>query len=324
MPEKKDLFALFQDLQVGSITMRPEWYIKAHDYALYTRKATQVAYNGDIIHGTIYPQHFSENRPKRLVSIKSQQSFVEQTLLPFYPAPAVRKLNTVIGNHEWNNKGTKYEGMDPLSFFETALRNKHIGFKKGGLLEHDVVIMPRSRNRVSNSGNPGGATVHWPFFTEEAGGGYMYAVQHVWQPWGGGRTPVDAQIKWLTNMAGAAKNIDVMFGGDKHSFWVSLVAETLLLQMPGLIDQSGYELARGLTPLSLFCMVEFSNKDGITVEMIPPAFLEEYQCISPFYKDKNDVLVRPKPGSHEYQYGFDSPYIHQIEEEVDSGYLDVL
>ena len=152
----------------------------------------------------------------------------------------------------------------------------------------------------------------------------MYAVQHVWQPWGGGRTPVDAQIKWLTNMAGAAKNIDVMFGGDKHSFWVSLVAETLLLQMPGLIDQSGYELARGLTPLSLFCMVEFSNKDGITVEMIPPAFLEEYQCISPFYKDKNDVLVRPKPGSHEYQYGFDSPYIHQIEEEVDSGYLDVL
>src|SRR3989344_4894757 len=97
----------------------------------------------------------------------------------------------------------------------------------------------------------------------------------------------------------------------------------LALQMPGLIDQSGLELGFGLTPLSLFCIVEFSNKEGITVEMYPMEYLVDYQCRSPFYKDKNELLVRPKPGTREYDYGFDSPLIKQWEDEVDSKHVEV-
>ena len=188
-----------------------------------------------------------------------------------------------------------------------------------------VTIVPYSRGRTRDSGNPeGGGTAHWPFYTKDIGGGFKYAVQHKWQPFGGGgRTPVDSQIRWMTNMAKAARGINVMFGGHYHSFWVAMVADILALQMPGLIDQSGLELGFGLTPLSLFCMVEFSNKEGITVEMYPMEYLVDYQCTDPFFRDKNELLVRPKPGTREFEYGFDSPLIKQWEDEVDSRHIEV-
>ena len=339
--EEKERLALFQDIQVGSPQMRLEWAIKAHSLALYGPNPVQhVSYNGDIIHGrSIYPQFVSESRIKKLVSIKSQQAMCELCFLPFYPAPTVKHIGRVLGNHEWDNKMAKIEGGDPLSFLETALTNKYSMFNEGyrkamldsghkGEIEvpyKDVKIIPYSRGRTRKSGNPeGGGTTHWPFYTKAIGGGFTYAVQHKWQPFGGGgRTPVDSQIKWMTNMAKAAQGINVMFGGHYHSFWVAMVADILALQMPGLIDQSGLELGFGLTPLSLFCMVEFSNKEGITVEMYPMEYLVDYQCTDPFFRDKNELLVRPKPGTREFEYGFDSPLIKQWEDEVDSRHIEV-
>ncbi|MDP3697281.1 MAG: hypothetical protein Q8R55_04630 [Candidatus Taylorbacteria bacterium] len=340
VPEEKGRLALFQDIQTGSPTMRLEWTIKAHDLALYgPNPVNDVSYNGDIIHGrSIYPQFVSESRIKRLVSIKSQQAMAEKVIFPFYPAPTVKHVDSVLGNHEWDNLMAKFEGGDPLSFLSGGLNTMYSasdsaykqGLKDAGYTGkivspyEGVEIYSRSRGRMTNSGNPdGGGTLHWPYYTRTIGGGYKYAVQHKWQPYGGGgRTPVDGQIKWATNMAKSARDINVMFGGHYHSFWVAMVADILMLQMPGLVDQSGFELGFGLSPLSLFCMVEFSNKDGITVEMYSIEYLMEYQCVSPFYKDKNELLVRPKPGTREYDYGFDSPLIHQWEEEVDSLHLE--
>jgi hypothetical protein len=78
-------------------------------------------------------------------------------------------------------------------------------------------------------------------------------------------------------------------------------------------------------PQSMGCLVEFSNKRGITVELIPVEFLENHKCISPFYKEIDAVgkLDRPKPGTREYQFGLDSPYIDRLEEETDSYYAEV-
>lgn len=341
VPEVNERLALFQDIQIGSPQMRLEWAIKAHDLALYgPNPVDHVSYNGDILHGfSIYMQFVSESRIKKLVSIKSQQAMFEKCFLPFYPAPTVKHIGRVLGNHEWDNLMAKKEGGDPLSFIEAALTNKYAmyneGYKKAmldsgfkGEIEipyKDIEIIPYSRGRFRQSGNPeGGSTAHWPFYTRTIGGGFKYAVQHKWQPFGGGgRTPVDSQIKWVTNMAKAAGDINVMLGGHYHSFWVAMVADILMLQMPGLIDQSGLELGFGLTPLSLFCMLEFSNKDGITVEVYPMEYLIDYQCRSPYYKDKNELLVRPKPGTREFEYGFDSPLIKQWEDEVDSRHIEI-
>ena len=340
-PEVKKRLALFQDIQTGSPQMRLEWAIKAHDLALYgPNPVHHISYNGDLIHGfSIYMQFVPESRIKKLVSIKSQQAMFEKCFLPFYPAPTVEFIGRVLGNHEWDNLMAKKEGGDPLSFLESGLTNKYNLFREGyqrAMLDSghkgeiiypypDAEIIPFSRGRTSNSGNAeDGGTAHWPIYTREIAG-FRYAVQHKWQPFGGGgRTPVDSQIKWVTNMAKAAEGINIMLGGHYHSFWVSMLSDILLCQMPGLIDQSGLELGFGLTPLSLFCMVEFSNKEGITVEMYPMEYLADYQCRSPFYADKNELLVRPKPGSREYDYGFDSPLIKQWEDEVDARHMDIL
>lgn len=340
--EIKKRLALFQDIQTGSPQMRLEWAIKAHDLALYgPNPVHHVSYNGDLIHGfSIYMQFVSESRIKKLVSIKSQQAMFEKCFLPFYPAPTVEFIGRVLGNHEWDNLMAKKEGGDPLSFLESGLTNKYAMFREGykqakldsGHKESEIVypfpdaeIIPFSRGRTSNSGNPeDGGTAHWPIYTREIAG-FRYAVQHKWQPFGGGgRTPVDSQLKWVTNMAKAAEGINVMLGGHYHSFWVAMLSDILALQMPGLIDQSGLELGFGLTPLSLFPIVEFSNREGITVEMYPMEYLIDYKCRSPFYKDKNELLVRPKPGTREYDFGFDSPLIKQWEDEVDAKHMDIL
>jgi len=340
-PEVKKRLALFQDIQTGSPQMRLEWAIKAHDLALYgPNPVHHISYNGDLIHGfSIYMQFVPESRIKKLVSIKSQQAMFEKCFLPFYPAPTVEFIGRVLGNHEWDNLMAKKEGGDPLSFLESGLTNKYNLFREGyqrAMLDSghkgeiiypypDAEIIPFSRGRTSNSGNAeDGGTAHWPIYTREIAG-FRYAVQHKWQPFGGGgRTPVDSQLKWVTNMAKAAEGINVMLGGHYHSFWVAMLSDILALQMPGLIDQSGLELGFGHTPLSLFCMVEFSNKEGITVEMYPMEYLADYQCRSPFYKDKNELLVRPKPGTREYDFGFDSPLIKQWEDEVDAKHMDIL
>ncbi|MDP2856177.1 MAG: hypothetical protein Q8N90_03640 [bacterium] len=317
-PEERELLAVMQDLQLGSIQMRPEWNIKALDYALYTRNASIVDFNGDIIHGINYKQTYSENRPKRLVSVRSQQAFTRKLFLPFFPAPNVKKVRMRVGNHEWNTFGTAEAGQNNLVFFADALTDYHSG--KGQPL--DVICY--SRVRFKNSANSGGATVNWPYSSEEVAG-FRYAAQHKWSMKEGGGA-VNTMVQWAMRMAGCVGDVDLLIAGHKHIFATALIAEKLFLQLPGLIDQSGYEMAGGFMPQSLFTLIEFSNREGITVELIPIEFLENYKCISPAYKDidAQGLLDRPRPAStREYKFGFDSPYIHQLEEEIDSFYVEV-
>jgi hypothetical protein len=243
-------------------------------------------------------------------------------MLPFYPAPTLKVVQSVLGNHEWDNKGTKFEGMDPLSFLTESIMWKYDHLKKEGKFK-DVKIMPRSRNRMINSGHPGGGgTIQWPYFTERIGGGYLYAVQHKWQLWGGGKSPVDKHIAWMLNMARAGQEIDVTVGGHFHSLWLRTYAGKFLAQLPGLTDQSGYEMGFGYCPKSMFAIFEFSNKEGITLELYTPEYLENYQLRSPAFKGKDEELIRPLRGTWEYKYGMDSPYICRLLDEADSWHIE--
>jgi hypothetical protein len=318
-PEERELMPIFQDLQIGSIQMRPEWVIKGHDYALYERGATIADYNGDIIQGINYKQTYSENRPKKLVSTRSQQAFIKATLEPFYPSPKIKWIRMRIGNHEWNTFGTAEAGQNNLVFFADSMMSY---FK--GLGRQDISVVCDSRIRLKNSANPGGATVNWPYTAETIVGGFKYAIQHKWA-FSEGNGAINTMVQWVNRMAGSVGDVDLLIAGHKHMFATGLVGEKLFLQLPGLIDQSGYEMAGGYMPQSLLTLIEFSNKEGITVELIPIEFLEKYKCQSPFYKeiDAKGLLDRPKEGTSEYRFGYDSPYIHQLENEIDVNYREV-
>lgn len=321
-PEERELLAVLQDIQIGSVQMRPEWVLRATDYALYTRNVSILDFNGDIIHGINYKQTYSENRPKRLVSVRSQQAFTRKLFLPFFPAPNVKKVRMRVGNHEWNTFGTGEAGQNNLVFLADALTDFYNGLRQAGRGEK-LDVMCYSRVRFKNSANPGGATVNWPFSSEEVAG-FKYAAQHKWAM-SEGAGAVETMTQWANRMAGCVGDVDLLIAGHKHIFATALVAEKLFLQLPGLIDQSGYEMAGGFMPQSLFTLIEFSNREGITVELIPVEFLENYRCVSPAYKDidSQGLLDRPKPGSREYDLGLDSPYIQKTEEETDSLYVGV-
>ncbi|MGB9848118.1 MAG: hypothetical protein ACP5IX_00540 [Patescibacteria group bacterium] len=325
-PEKKDLLAYTSDWQIGSLTMRPEWVIRFLDYALYTRKATNLVFNGDLIQGFHYPRFVSENRPKRLVSISSQKSFVTTLIKPFFPAPNLESIDILLGNHEWEIWGADITGQNNLEFIFFVLKEIYENQRmfRNDLIMPDIKIW--NRIRIVKTAGKNGSTVNHPYGTRVVKSGYKIAIQHQWYPRGGGRTPMHAQVTWLRNIAQAASDLHVLFGGHKHTFWMAMIADILMLQLPGLNDQSAFEFARGLMPQSMGVLVEFSNKNGITVELIPIEFLEDnYKCISPFYKeiDEKNLLERPKPGTIEYKYGFDSPFIHQLEEKIDAEYPEV-
>jgi len=318
-PEEKELMAIFQDLQFGSIQMRPEWVIKAHDYALFARGATIADYNGDIIQGINYKQTYAENRPTKLVSVSSQQAFAGKILEPFYPSPKIKRIQVRTGNHEWNTFGTAEAGQNNLMVFIKSLASY---FR--GLGRNDIGVICDSRVRLKNSPNPGGATVNWPYTTGIVAGGFKYAIQHKWAFSEGGGA-INTMVQWVNRMAGAVGDVDLLIAGHKHMFATGLVGEKLFLQLPGLIDQSGYEMAGGYMPQSLLALVEFSNREGITVELVPIEFLESYKCQSLAYKDidAQGLLDRPKPGVMGYKYGQDSPFIHAIEDEIDAEYREV-
>lgn len=324
--EVREIVALPTDLQHASITMYPEMEIKYLDHALYEREAGRCYENGDVLHGFHYPQHVAENRPNRLVSVDSQQRFTLSVQIPLIvDAPNLHDFLAWLGNHEWGIWGNSLTGTNALFPLEAYMRGYIDRAKKCGCEKcerfKNMRAMTVNRIRWTKTPNPRPDKVNWPFFTTEIAG-FKMAITHMWQPHGGGRTPVDQQRRWLYNMATACGDIDIMFGGHKHSIWMAQVAEKWLIQMAAGAGQSGYALQRGLMDQVMFTLAEFSNRDGITIEFIPWQFLEEYKCQCPFYKGKDKELELPRPGTLEYKYGKNSPLIEHMIDEV-TQYLDV-
>lgn len=315
-PEENHVVGFLTDTQFGSITMQPELVAKYVDYALYARKATRLRLNGDILQGVIYPSFFAENRPIRLNSVDSQQRFTLKLLTPLiYTAPFLRDMYAWQGNHEWQIWSNNITGENAMFFLEADLNGFIEGQKRAGIkpiLQHANTI---SRIMWKRTVNPGPDRILYPFFAEEIAG-FKIAYTHMWQPYGGGRTPVDQPRKWLSNMADAAGDIDLLMGGHLHSVWMAQEYGKFLLHNASAASQSGYELARGLMSTVMFTLLHISNRTGITVEFVPWQFLEKYRCQSPALRGKDKLLELPPEDSHEYALGKYSPFIEKLIDEL--------
>jgi hypothetical protein len=321
-PERREVAVIGTDWQFGSITNWPELVAKFLDYGLYERKATRLYQNGDFIHGNIYPQHNAESRPMRLTSLHAQQKFSFELVMPIIlDAPNLQDIAAWLGNHEWNNIGSKLGGDSPLTFFETGLLGVLMERKRLGIENSLQRAMTVSRIRWRDTHNPQGDIVNWPFFADTICG-FKVAIQHMWQPMGADNTAADAKF-WLKRMARASRSIDLLIGGHKHCVWMAQLGDKLCVSAGAAASQSGYELARGLMSTVMFTLVEFSNRDGITIEFVPWEFLQnhyKFQC--PALKGKDDLFLRPAPGTKEYQQGKMAPYIEDMIDNL-TRYLEV-
>jgi hypothetical protein len=315
-PEVEESVCLLTDLQHGSISMCPELEIAFVDYCLYEKKSTRLWLNGDIIQGINYFQTFSENRPYRMVSVDSQQRFTDKILMPLIvDAPNLRDFFGWLGNHEYNTFGSGVSGVNHLAFLEYKLQGYIEGLKKAGVDTPLKNAFMMSRIRMLNSHNPYGDIVNWPYFSDTVAG-FKSALSHMWRMRGRGRTPIHDASRWMRGMAKTAGDIDVMFGGHIHSFWMSQEAEKILVQLAASATLSGYELGLGVMSTVLFTRAIFSNRNGITVEIVPWQFLENYKLRCPAYKGKEELLKRPERGTIEYKYGKMSPFIESTIDEL--------
>ncbi|MEK7512641.1 MAG: hypothetical protein AAB601_00385, partial [Patescibacteria group bacterium] len=328
-PHEREIVCLLTDLQHGSITMQPESELKFMDYALYGREeglANRCYENGDVLQGFIYPAMPAENRPIRLVTVDAQQRFTNNIQMPMLTqAPKLVDWAAWMGNHEWGIWSNALTGQNALIPMEQYLQGYLKCADDFGIKLPLQRAMTVNRIRLENAGlrdlQPRGAgTINHPYFSVKLAG-FKVAITHMWLPFGGGRTPVDQQRKWLSSMADAASDIDVMFGGDKHSFFMAAEYDKLLVQLAASATQSGYELARGLFSTVYFTIAVFDSRDGIMLEMVPWQFLfDHYKCVSPFLKGKDKDLERPTKDGVPYEQlqfvqGKLSPFIeHQIDE----------
>lgn len=321
-PEQNEVGILGTDWQFGSITNWPEYVAKFLDYGLIARRAQHFWVNGDGIHGGgIYPQHNAENRPMRLIGLHPQQKFFFNLVTPIVlDAPALTDLAAWLGNHEWNNMSAKFQGDSPLTFLETGLQGILMERKRVGTESPLEKAMTVSRIRWLDTHNPAGDIVNWPFYADTICG-FKVAIQHMWQPFGDQNPAGDIKI-WLKKMAKAARSIDLLLGGHKHSVWMAQLGDKLAVSAGAAAGMSGYELQRGLFSTVMFTLVEFSNKTGITVEFVPWEFLEKYEFQCPAYKGKDKLFIRPAPGTEDYKRGKMSPFIENMIDDL-THYLEV-
>lgn len=319
--ERRETCIVGTDWQFGSITEWPELVVKFLDYGLFERKATRLWINGDFIHGSIYPQHGAENRPTRLTTLHAQQKFGFTLIAPLIlDAPALEDLAAWLGNHEWNNMSAKYQGDSPLTFLETGIQGVLMERERAGTESRLQRAMTVSRIRWQDTHNPQGDIVNWPFFADTICG-FKVAIQHMWQPMGGKDTATDAK-EWLKSMAKAARSIDLLIGGHKHSVYAAEIGGKIAVSAGAVAGQSGYELARGLMSTVMCTLIEFSNRDGITIEFVPWQFLQQYKFQSPKYKGKDDEFMRPAKGTLGYKQGKMAPYIEDMIDDL-TRYLEV-
>jgi len=90
------------------------------------------------------------------------------------------------------------------------------------------------------------------------------------------------------------------------------VGDKIIVQAGAGAGESGYDLHFGLYSTVMYTLVEFSNREGITVEFVPWQFLQNYRFQSPAYRGKDEFFIRPGPGTKEYDQGKMAPYIENM------------
>jgi hypothetical protein len=331
-PHERVVVSVLTDLQHGSITMQPETEMKFMDYSLYGREggkkeelASVVLENGDVLQAFNYEGMVAENRPYRLVSLDSQQRFTIAVQMPLLTqAPELTTFRAWMGNHEWNTFKVAQTGYNPLHFLEAYLQGYMQGAGKNTRLSSAFTVN-RIRLALAEAKGlhpRGGGTMNYPYFAAEFAG-FKMGMTHMWQRRGGGRTPVDQQRRWLINMADAASDLNILFGGHFHSLFMVEEYDKLLVQLASAASQSGFELNSGLFSTVMMTMAVFDNREGIMLEMVPWQYLfDEYECKSPFLKGKDKDLERPRKGQLAYKQGRMSPFVESIIDNL-TMYLDV-
>lgn len=324
-PEKREVIAYVADTQIGSITACPEFAAKYLDYALYDRRADVAVFNGDMIHGNNYPQHYAESCMDRLISVNNQKQFFLRLMGPLIgDSPALRLISTLLGNHEWNTFGRHLTGTNDAEFFESYVRGIIDERERQAVVSLlKTVLNPTMVRFADNVSSPtNGARVAWPFFVLESCG-FKLAFSHLWRLFGGGGGhPIEKQRRWITGMANAAKGIDFMFGGHHHTLGVCQHAGKICVQVPAMASQSGYEMMLALAPTTMAALIEVSNRTGVTIEWVTWEYLMHgYECKSPFLKGKDEQLLRPQRGTAAFDKGRLSPFVEEIIDEVNKPLL---
>lgn len=253
IPERMSI-AEICDLQIGSITARPDLLVKYLDY-IRTRalgeQATALFFGGDMLHGRNYPNFPMESQQTGLMAMDSQETFLTSVFRGAFadmsPAElaAIKQVLVQPGNHEWNSGTLKWHGYSFVTymrnFFEKSLA-------RGGYSDEEIDKIVKTHDAV--------ITPHGDYASGYTGIGYFGAMgvllQHYLLDKGakgsGGDLPVYQSHDFATGAGDLMQSIDILMAGHWHHPQYGMFGDKIGLVGGSIAGLSDYELKRGYRP----------------------------------------------------------------------------
>jgi hypothetical protein len=281
--EERVRAVFFSDWQTGSVTSRPDLYVKSLDYVMHEvaqKHKTWLFFNGDIVQGRNYPEMPNENCDIGLVRTDDQTLFVEEVIrdvLAGASEKARRNIQGVVitpGNHEWNT-GHKYYGSMHSQYLRSIFRD-YLG--SDGHINYAMYSPVRFEDEYFKS----------PTALEDIAG-YKVLAQHIFAERGAkgsGGLPVYSFREILKGVGEKGKNIDIFGTGHFHHPSWHMVNDKVGFIAGSIAGISGYEWWRGYNPVLGTTIMHLGGDQPPTKEVLTKEALNNYDAQGT-YSDKN-------------------------------------
>jgi hypothetical protein len=286
LPERTVL-AFASDWQNGSSTARPDYQVKYMDFLnqkIIPNNPTYLFFGGDIIHGRNYPDFPSESEITSLMSMNSQERFVqmmiERALTSLNPEDLknLMQVGVIPGNHEWNSGTTKWHGYTFSTYlrqiFENLYRENGIDPK---VKQYEAIMTPKgdlfkSWTAVEKIGAYGVLNQH--FALEKGGKGGMSSL------------PVTQAHGFFNGAGDLMKNIDLSVFHHWHHPQYTQVRNKLAVVTGSLAGQSQYEFLRGYRAEIGVSLLHIGGGKPVQADFISEETLQNHTIKEGFWSDK--------------------------------------
>ena len=288
LPERMTI-AEFCDLQTGSITARPDLFVKYMDYVRTRQlgeRAVALFGGGDFMHGRNYPHFPAESQSTGLMAMDSQEAFNRRMFEGIFrnmsrsEMEALQRVVLEIGNHEWNSGTIKWHGYSYVTYLRDFFQYKFAlaGFTEAEIAErvkfHDAVRTPKGEIAQAYTGI-------------EYLGDFGVLIQHYLQERGGkgsgGSQPVYQAHSMTTGLGGLMRNIDILMAGHWHHPQWAMNGDKLALVGGSMAGLSGYELMRGYRPTVAGTLIHLGGGQPMQLEFVPEEALHRHEITTGDY-----------------------------------------
>ncbi|MBN2881842.1 metallophosphoesterase [Candidatus Woesearchaeota archaeon] len=270
---------VLNDVQLNSITERPDYFVNFMDYALFERGATVVLGVGDFIQGRNYHGMPIENAVLGGLTTSSMEESFVNLVRPYLTLEQIEAIMVVPGNHEWNTD-KMYFGTTYVTALKSMLKENKLMSGRSVVLDFPEFVLDQTGNVMRTPSSM--------FKVNDL----TYLAQHVFSEKGAGKgsstRPSTHLLSYNRNMGHFASSVDFMIGAHYHIFDIAASENVMAVIAGGMAGLSGYEQQRqygdGAGPVGV--LIDSFPDGSLGIEAVTWNFLSSYSARHPLVSSK--------------------------------------